>query len=125
MCLVTRVVSTCLAKKCPIRLEFNIHVLTRQLTCHTAFRCHPAYEDDQEPGRRRFEQSQESRVTSWNHVKKTKVIEYGCIWSSVVTNVHQGANHRIGGGGESHQTSGTIMIKSHLYCYRSSLWQLV
>ena len=61
----------------------------------------------------------------WNRAKKTVVLEYGCIWSSVVTNVCQGANHRIGGGGESHQTSGTIMINVHWYCYRSSLWQLV
>ena len=91
----------------------------------TAIQCHPDYEGDQKPGRRRFAQSHESRVMSWNRANKTIVLEYGCIWSSVVTNVRQGANHRIGGGGESHQTSGTIMIKVHWYCYRSSLWQLV
>ena len=45
--------------------------------------------------------------------------------SSVVTNVCQGANHKIRGGGESHQTSGTIMIKVHWYCYLLSLWQMV
>ena len=68
----------------------------------------------------------------WNRAKKTVVLEYGCIWSSVVTNVRQGANHRIGGGGESHQTSGTIMIKVSdsdskiivllYHCYRPFLW---
>ena len=60
-----------------------------------------------------------------NRAKETKVLSTGCIWSSVVTNVCQGANNKIRGGGESHQTSGTIMIKVHWYCYRSSLWQLV
>ena len=54
----------------------------------------------------------------WNRAKKTVVLEYGCIWSSVVTNVRQGVNHRIG-------ESGTIMIKVYWYCYRPFLWQLV
>ena len=58
----------------------------------------------------------------WKRAKKIVVLENGCIWSSVVMNVRQGANHRIRGAGESHQTSGTIMIKVHCYCYRSSLW---
>ena len=43
----------------------------------TAIRDYPDYEGDQITGRRWFEQSHESRVTGWNHAKKTKVIEYG------------------------------------------------
>ena len=48
------------------------------------------------------------------NVRRTpKFLSTGCIWSSVVTNVHQGTNHKIRGGRESHQTSSTIMIKEH------------
>ena len=57
--------------------------------------------------------------------RKQKFLSTSYIWSSVVTNGRQGANHKIRGGGELHKTSGTIMINVHWYCYRSSLWQLV
>ena len=35
-----------------------------------AIRDHPAYEGDQKPGQRWFEQLHESRVTDWNRAKK-------------------------------------------------------
>ena len=77
----------------------------------------------------RVEDGLSSHMSQELHVgivrRKQRFLSTGCIWSSVVTNVRQGANHRIRGGGESHQTSDTIMIKVHWYCYRSSLWQLV
>ena len=75
----------------------------------TAIREHPYHEGDQKPGRRWFEQSHESIVTGLNRAKETKVLEYGLYLELC----RQGANHKIRGGGESHQTSGTIMIKVH------------
>ena len=47
-----------------------------KLWCLQAIRAHPDYEGDQNPGRRWFDQSRESRVTGWNRAKKTKVLEY-------------------------------------------------
>ena len=79
--------------------------------------CHPDYEIDQKPDRRWFAQSHESRVML-ESCKENK--KYGC---TGVLSLRMFIRERIGGGGESHQS--TIMFKVHWYCHRSSLWQLV